>query len=194
MSKKIIGIAGSPRKGGNSEILLDTVLNSAAEAGSEIKKISVRDLEFKPCIGCGNCEKTGLCVFKDDMPQLIAEVMEADVVILASPMYFMNVPGKMKSFIDRFQTVWSKKYILKQPLRNDDRKRTGIVIGVGGTGVKDLFDGFNILAKVYFHILEMEFDQEHSIYFRKVENRGEIKENDSAISDAVALGKYLAGS
>lgn len=192
MAIKIVGIAGSPRKGGNTETLLDAVLSSAAEAGAETSKISVRDVEFTPCVGCGGCEKKGVCVFKDDMPAIISEVMEADVVILAAPMYFMNVPGKTKSFIDRFQTQWSKKYVLKEPLRNDDRKRKGLVIGVGGTGVKDLFDGFNLMAKVYFHILEIEFDQEHSLYFKKVENRGEIKDDEAAIASAVNLGRLLA--
>ncbi len=98
---KILGVMGSPRKKGNTDILVDSVLNGAKVLEAEIEKIYLSDLNFKGCIGCEGCSKTCKCVLKDDMQSVYQKLEEADGIVLGSPTYFYNVSGLTKMFIDR---------------------------------------------------------------------------------------------
>lgn len=98
---KIVAIIGSPRKNGNTDTLVDSVLQGAIENGAETEKIYLSDLNFKGCIGCEGCKKTGKCVVKDDMQMVYEKMNEADGIVLGSPTYFYNVTGLTKMFIDR---------------------------------------------------------------------------------------------
>lgn len=99
---KILGILGSPRSNGNTVLLLDAVLNAAAEAGAEIEKLGVSGLDLKFCIACGNCYRTGACIYNDDVVKIHAKMMEADGIVLASPNYFQSTTAQMKTIFDRF--------------------------------------------------------------------------------------------
>lgn len=98
---KIVGIIGSPRKNGNTDTLVSSVLKGAYEYGAETEKIYLSDLNFKGCIGCEGCKKTGKCVIKDDMQMVYKKMNEADGIVLGSPTYFYNVTGLTKMFMDR---------------------------------------------------------------------------------------------
>lgn len=98
---KIVGIVCSPRKGGNTEILMKEALQAAREAGAETQLISLMDKEITPCDACGACEKTGLCVINDDMQDIYSEFEQADGVILGTPVYFVNVSAQAKAVMDR---------------------------------------------------------------------------------------------
>lgn len=98
---KIIGIIGSPRKKGNTDTLVDLVLQGACENGAEIEKIYLSDLNFKGCTGCEGCKKTCKCVVKDDMQMVYKKIDEADGIVLGSPTYFYDVTGLTKMFMDR---------------------------------------------------------------------------------------------
>ena len=98
---KGLAIAGSPRVGGNSEIICDELLKGAAAAGHETEKINAAKKNIAPCMGCDACKKIGSCVQKDDMAEIIDKLMVADVILLAAPVYFYSVCAQMKTLIDR---------------------------------------------------------------------------------------------
>ena len=101
MSKKILAISSSFRKGGNSDTLCDQFIRGAQEAGNEVEKIFVNDYKINFCRGCGACNITHKCVQKDDMAVILDKMIEADVIVLATPVYFYNMNGQMKTLIDR---------------------------------------------------------------------------------------------
>ena len=101
MSKKVLIISASPRKGGNSDLLCEQFLLGAKEAGHNVEKIFLRDHKINYCLGCGVCNNTHKCVQKDDMKALLDKMVEADVIVLATPVYFYTMDAQLKTFIDR---------------------------------------------------------------------------------------------
>lgn len=101
MTKKVYIISGSARKGGNSDLLCDAFLKRAQDAGHVAKKISLADTAISGCIGCYACKKTGVCFKKDGMAEVLEEMIEADVIVLSSPVYFYSINGQLKSVMDR---------------------------------------------------------------------------------------------
>ena len=101
MSKKVLIISASPRKGGNSDILCDRFMQGAEEAGNTVEKVSLRDLKIGYCMACYGCRGTKKCVQKDDMEELLSKMIEADVLVLATPVYFYSMDGQLKTMIDR---------------------------------------------------------------------------------------------
>ena len=101
MTKKVLIISSSPRKGGNSDLLCDQFAKGAQEAGHEVEKISLREHKINYCTGCGVCNETHRCVQKDDMAPLLDKLVAADVIVLATPVYFYSMDGQLKTFIDR---------------------------------------------------------------------------------------------
>ena len=101
MKKKVLVISASPRKGGNSDSLCERFISGAREAGHDVEKISLRDKNIHYCLGCGACNNTHRCVQKDDMAPVLDKLVEADVIVLATPVYFYSMDGQLKTFIDR---------------------------------------------------------------------------------------------
>jgi multimeric flavodoxin WrbA len=101
MGKKILVLAASPRKGGNSDILCGEFIKGAEEAGHETEKIYITDKEINYCLGCGACRKNGVCVHKDDMAWILEKMFSGDVLVLATPVYFYSMNAQMKTLIDR---------------------------------------------------------------------------------------------
>jgi multimeric flavodoxin WrbA len=99
--KKVLILSGSPRKGGNSDILCDEFMKGAREAGNEVEKIFVAAKKINYCLGCGVCNSTKKCVQKDDMAEVLEKMVAADVIVLASPVYFYSIDGQLKTVIDR---------------------------------------------------------------------------------------------
>ena len=107
---RILGIVCSPRKGGNTEILVKEALEAAREAGGETELILVADKNITPCDGCGTCVETGTCKIKDDMHMIYEQLELADGVILGTPVYFTNVSAQAKAIMDRtYSLLWSRK-------------------------------------------------------------------------------------
>lgn len=103
---KVLVINGSPRAGGNSDLLCDAFLRGAREAGHTVEKIALRDKHIAPCRACYACFRTGACVQADDMAEILEKFQQADVVALASPTYFSTMSGPMKILIDRLLPKW----------------------------------------------------------------------------------------
>ncbi|MFC1864403.1 flavodoxin family protein [Chloroflexota bacterium] len=98
---KVLGIVCSPRKGGNTEIMLEEALAAAREAGAQTELVLVADKNIAPCDGCASCRKTGVCKIKDDMQPIYQQLEAADAVILGTPVYFCNVSAQAKAVMDR---------------------------------------------------------------------------------------------
>lgn len=102
MSKKVLVLSASPRKGGNSETLCDQFMLGAKEAGNQVEKIFLRDKKINYCVACDACSKNdGHCVQKDDMNEVMVKMIEADVIVMATPVYYYSMNGQMKTLIDR---------------------------------------------------------------------------------------------
>ena len=101
MAKKVLIISASPRKGGNSDILCDQFKKGAEEAGNTVEKVYLQQKKIGPCLACYGCRGTGVCVQKDDMEELLNKMVEADVLVLATPVYFYSMDGQLKTMIDR---------------------------------------------------------------------------------------------
>jgi multimeric flavodoxin WrbA len=102
MSRKVLALSSSPRKGGNSDLLCDQFILGARQAGHHAEKICFKDKKINFCTGCGTCLKDGKrCPQKDDMTEILEKMVSADVIVMATPVYFYTMSGQMKTLIDR---------------------------------------------------------------------------------------------
>lgn len=193
MDKKILGIYGSPRENGNTDLLLDEILKVAQMENKKAKihRVYLRNLSISPCRECRECEKKGTCVIMDDMQTLYGILQEADCIVLASPIFFYSVTAQTKSMIDRCQALWAKKYILKKATRKNSGKRGGWFISVGATKGDKLFEGSILTVKYFFDAINVVYKDE--LLVRGVDKKGGILKYPEIISRAKALGKEIAG-
>lgn len=108
MSKKILILSGSPRKGGNSDLLCDEFMKGAIESGNEVEKIRVSEKNIGYCRACYACRDTGKCIIKDDMTIILKKMIDCDVMVLASPVYFYSIDAQLKAVIDRTVARWTE--------------------------------------------------------------------------------------
>lgn len=104
--KKVLILSGSPRKGGNSDTLCDEFARGAAEAGHEVEKIRVAEKKIGFCRGCYACKETGVCAIRDDMAEVLQKMIDCEVLVLASPVYFYSVDAQLKALLDRTVARW----------------------------------------------------------------------------------------
>lgn len=108
MSKHVLILSGSPRKGGNSDLLCDEFLRGAQEAGNQVEKIFLRSRKIAPCNACYFCKRSGgQCAIRDDMAEVLDKMQAADVIVMASPVYFYSIDAQMKAVIDRSVARWT---------------------------------------------------------------------------------------
>ncbi len=192
---KVSGIFGSPRQGGNTDCLLEELLKGAASTGAEIDKIYVRDLKIAPCEAHMVCHKTGECIIRDDMQKVYKQLLSTDVVVLAAPVFFYNLPAQTKALIDRTQVLWARKYILKkQPLTQTKQgiPRQGFFISTGGTKGVNLFEGAILTVKYFFDALGVKYSGEQ--VFRGIDHKGAIRQHPTALEDVFKQGSALTKS
>jgi multimeric flavodoxin WrbA len=185
---KILGIWGSPRKGGNSDILLSAFLDGARETGAEVERIALREMKITPCLEIYHCFKDGTCPIKDDMLPLYDKLVAADVVALASPIFFYSVSAQAKAMIDRTQALWSRRYQLKQDFPGPDRQ--GVLLCTGATHGKLLFVSARLVAKYFFDAINVTYAAE--ILVRGVDEKGAILGKADVLEDAKNMGRRLA--
>ena len=110
MIKRILVLSTSPRIGGNSETLADVFIKGAEEAGHETKKICLYDKKIEFCKGCLGCQTTGKCILRDDAERIIAQMKAMDVLVFATPIYFYEMSGQMKTLLDRTNPLFPAEY------------------------------------------------------------------------------------
>jgi multimeric flavodoxin WrbA len=190
MALKVIGISASPRLNGNSDLLLRQALAGAESVGAQTEYLRLSDFKIAPCIECNSCYKTGRCVVKDDYHLISAKMLDADRLIFATPIFFMTVCAQAKILIDRCQCLWAHKYVLKKPLISAaGRDRRAMVIAVGGSKSKKMFDSIRLTMKYFFDVLDINYAA--NLFVNKVEDPGQIKNHPSAMEQAFALGQKL---
>ena len=191
---EIITFAASPRKGGNTEILLDEVIVGLRQAGAKVKKFRTHELEISPCMGCGKCDTLGRCVIEDSFQELYDLLIECDGMVFSSPLYFMNVPSSGKALIDRCQAFWTAQERLKIDLFGG-RKRLGLLIACSGKsfgyGKTPVFRGIEDTLTSVFKTLGMEMME--SLLFTQIDSKGAIVRVPSAMETARITGKKMAG-
>jgi multimeric flavodoxin WrbA len=185
---KILGIMGSPRLGGNTDLLLDAALNGAQSQGAEAEKLVVDKLNISPCREHYGCLEDGHCVIRDDMDALYPKLLAADGIVVASPMFFYGITAQLKALIDRCQALWARKHVLKQSWPGAERR--GAFIAVGATKGEKLFDGSIATVRYFFKTIGVEYAEE--LLIRGVDLKGDIQQHPSALKDAFELGQRLA--
>jgi multimeric flavodoxin WrbA len=188
---KILAIYGSPRRKGNTALLLKRAVEGAKGAGAEVEEIVLRDLKMSPCLEIYGCKNTGRCAIADDFQLMYDKMLACDGMILASPIFFYAVSAHTKILVDRCQSLWVKKYwIEKVPPGHLEAKRKGVFISVGATRGKKLFDGALLTVKYFFDVLDMELSD--TLLVRELDFEGDVLNYPKLFEDACETGKNLA--
>lgn len=185
----LLALYGSPRQGGNTDILLDELLKGVllTTPNIQIQKIFIRELKITPCQEYNTCLKTGQCIIQDEMNTLYAQLLKADMVVLAAPVFFYNVPAQVKIIIDRCQALWARKYILKKTPKNTGRK--GFFVSAGGTKGENLFTGTILTVKYFFKAINVDYSGE--LVYNQIDIKGAIRKHPTALKDVFEAGKKL---
>lgn len=191
----VLGISGSPRRGGNTELLLDAALEGAREAGAgraEVRKFVANELAMRPCQNCGGCDRTGRCVLGDEMGDVYEALRTADRMVLATPIHFGTVSAQLKSVIDRCQCLWVEKYRLKRSPARAEGARRGLLLAVGGFKRGErFFRAAEAVVKILFACLDVEYAG--GLFWPGVDARGAIRDVPGALEAARAAGAKLVG-
>ncbi|MBN2107483.1 MAG: flavodoxin family protein [Deltaproteobacteria bacterium] len=184
---RITALYGSPRKGGNTDLLMQAFLGGLREAGAEAQELFLRDFAFSPCIDCGGCEATGACVLRDGMDDIYPHLIASDVIVLAAPVFFYGLNALAKAMVDRVQCFWARKYLLGRGLRQERATEgRGILLSVGGARGKKNFDGILLTAKYFFDALDMPFS--HHLTYGGIDKKGALLEHPELCDEARKLG------
>lgn len=184
----MLGIAGGPREGGNSEQLLDAVLAGAKAAGAGVEKVRAADLEMEGCRECGGCDRTGRCVVQDEMQSLYDKLLAADAVVFATPIFFMGVASQGKRVIDRAQALWVRRHRLRQDPKRPGR--SGLFIATAGGSSDRVFDGARDTVRAFFAEIGVAWWGE--LVIRPLEGPKEVRAVPGLLESADALGRALA--
>jgi len=186
----VLGLAGSARRGGNTETLLDWCLEAARQEGAAVVKIALSELDLHGCRACDACRKTGICVQKDDMDVLYPYLRNADSIVLAAPTYFMGVPSVPKMVIDRCQPLWALKYVLKQSIATPGSpERRGGLLSCAGMESMQAFEGSKRVMRALWRTLDITPAGE--VLCPGVDAKGQIVERAGARAAAEQLGREL---
>lgn len=190
---KVLGLASSPRPEGNSTLVLKEFLRGAKSAGAEAELVSLAELKIQPCQGCGACEQSGECIQQDDLSALMARMIAADRLALATPVYFMAVSAQAKLVIDRMQSLWARKYILRRPLPPVAHPpRVGVAIAVAGSRAPRPFVGIRLTLRYFFDVFSVARMEE--LFYRPYDRAGAICEHPRALAEAFRLGRRLGAA
>lgn len=187
---KLLGINGSPRPGGNTEILLAKALEGARSRGAAVEKVVLNALTFVPCQECERLRDNGGCVVEDDMQRVYGKVKEADALLLGSPIFFGSLSAQTKMMIDRFQCLWRAKYVLKLDVFK--RQRPGGFISVEAGRREDFFQNAKAIVRNFFATINVEYKGE--LFVRGVDEKGSVLKHPGALKKAFELGVRLVAT
>lgn len=188
--KNVLALMGSPRKGQNTDALLDYLLDGIKDNNEvEINKIYLKDKDVRGCTGCDYCGKSGECISKDSMNDIYAEFDRSDIIILAAPIYFNSVNSLTKTMIDRCQKYWSLKYSLNEKYKNTD-DRIGIFLSTGGAPLEhDQFNGSIYVMDYFFRAINAKYSGN---YFVSNTDNDPVKEREDVKSELYKIGKNIS--
>jgi NAD(P)H-dependent FMN reductase len=191
MAGTVIGILGSPLSEGNTAALLEQALRGAAAAGCTTETIAVNNLDFQPCMEMMFCAEHETCTMDDDMQQMYGKIRDADSIIIATPVMTMGIPGRLKSFMDRFQVFFMAKYVRNQPLVAPEKKkvRRGLFICIAGMKIPEVFVGAKLTAKAFFNIIDCTYHDE--LLINDMDTIRDVRARQDLLDAAYAKGKAL---
>ncbi|MDD3726363.1 MAG: flavodoxin family protein [Candidatus Ratteibacteria bacterium] len=187
MAIKVVGISGSPRRNGNSEILLDTCLNVVKDRGAEIEKFVLNSMRFVPCQECEDIRKDGRCKIYDDMQKIYPAIETADVVVVSSPIFFGSLPAQIKMMIDRFQCQWLGINVFKS--YTITKHKTGVFICVEASERDSFLDNAKSIIKNFFVTIGASYRYE--ILCKNVDAKGAIRDRKDCIKRAEEIGRFI---
>ncbi|HPK53070.1 MAG TPA: flavodoxin family protein [Smithellaceae bacterium] len=186
---KVLGIMGSPRVKGNSDILLSRALAGAKEAGAHVEKIILGRKHISGCKDCKKCNKTGLCVINDDMMEIQEKILAAGAIIHSSPVYFWSMTAQMKAYLDRwcvfFDADWNWQKAYASQMRG---KRIGLITLCGDTNVH----AADSIVHSFKSAVKMTKMNWLGAVMASALGKGEIAANETALQQAFALGEKAA--
>lgn len=186
---KVLGLMGSPRKGGNTDILLETALKEASSAGAETLKLDLDELSIAPCSEREYDEVTleGYPVVRDDIYKVLDAIKWADAVIVASPIFFGSLSAQTKTMIDRFQCVWLAASSGKGHLFKEGKK--GAFICAEATDRQDFAEAASVIVRHFFATCRIEYAAE--LFCKNVESKGKAASRSDCLSRAREIGGTL---
>jgi len=185
----VVGLQGSPRKKGNTKFLLSTFMTAAEKLGARTIVIDVTQKKIIPCKEYTVCEKKGYCPIEDDVRDEIYPLLrEAELVVVATPIFFYNMTAQLKAVVDRCQTFWARKYRLKLKDPGASMRR-GLLLAVGATKGKNLFEGLNLTTQYFFDAIGAEF--EGSLTYRGIEGPKDMASHPTVIAEVEETAKRL---
>lgn len=186
---KIIAFLGSPREGGNTELILKETIKGIEESGSIVQVFNLNLMNISPCQNCGGCDETGVCVYEDDMTQIYDAIRSADRIVLASPIFFFALSAQVKLMIDRCQALWCEKYLLKKPIPEGRYKRKGLLLLVGGQRKEIGIQCAEASAKAFFRTVSIP--EHKTLSYMGIDSKGAILHHPTALKEAYEAGKAL---
>jgi multimeric flavodoxin WrbA len=185
----IVAFFGSPRKDGNTSLLLQEAIRGVEEAGHGVKVFKLNLMKIRPCQNCGGCDETGACILEDEMSEVYTAIRAAARIILASPIFFSGVSAQAKAMIDRCQAFWCEKYLLKKPIPAGPEGRRGLFITVGGMKMAKHAECASSTVTAFFRTVSVP---EHAtLVYRGIDAKGAIREHPTALAEAYAAGRDL---
>ena len=191
MAGTVIGVLGSPLPEGNTAILLKEAIRGVTDAGCSTETLVVNNLDFQPCMEMMFCKEHETCIMDDDMQQVYGRIRDADSIIIATPVMTMGIPGRLKSFIDRFQVFFMAKYVRNEPLVTPEKKkvRRGLFICISGMKIPEVFVGAKLTAKAFFDIIDCPYRDE--LLISDMDTIRDIRTRQDILDAAYAKGRKL---
>ena len=159
MGRKVIALLGSPLSDGNTARLLDEAIRGAEEAGCDVERIVAAHLDIAPCMEIFYCQENETCEIRDEMIGIYDKFREMDGLIIATPVMTMGIPGRLKSFMDRFQVFYMAKYHRGRPFISPEqrRRRKMLFISIAGMNLPTVFEGAKMTAKAFGEIVDCPY-------------------------------------
>jgi multimeric flavodoxin WrbA len=191
MDQRLIAVYGSPRKRGNTELLLDCFLDGASVSDCQVERVYLRELGFKPCTECGGCEKTGRCVLDDGIKEVYEKLLECEKAVFSYPVFFLGPPAITKAFIDRGQAFWQRKYVLGiDPPKTDSRGRTreAFLLSIGGfEGSEKIFRCNVSILRSLLLVCGLRYTGD--LFAMGIDRRGEFEKREGLCEQAREAGR-----
>ena len=178
--KKVLVLSGSPRKGGNSDILCDEFVKGALKNGHNVEKIFVAEKRISPCTGCYFCKNNGgRCAFNDDMAEILQKIIDCDVLVLSTPVYFYSMCAQLKTLVDRTVARWKEiahkeLYYIMTAADNDEDTMDGTLACLHGFAM--CIDGY---------------EEKGILYGKGVYEKGEVRDRPELMLIAREMGESV---
>jgi multimeric flavodoxin WrbA len=190
----IIGLLGSPLPHGNTAHLLDRALAGATDAGCTVERVTVPFLQFEPCMEILHCMTSAECAQLDDLTPYYQKIVDADGIVIATPVMTMGVPGKLKGFMDRFQVLYWAKYGRHAPLvpKGRRKERHGLLLAISGLSrehAPHVFDGVRNTTSAFFDIIDVTPGEELLIDY--MDDKRDLARFPSLLEEAHAMGRRI---